>query len=168
MRWWTHELKVPETVSLAERTAASMSKGSGEEEEASERVVAQEFQSVRRDGLRLACGGAAGEPGLHRLVHRDGLVRWRPPPPPRYRLCPHTPARGRSLRVTTRPGAPPRPPPPGARGPIGEEQGRPRALAAAAAGLPALLPSSPAKNGGTEGKNAGNVPLSPTDGTHRK
>jgi len=35
------ELKVPETVSLAERTAASMSKGSGEEEEeASERVAA--------------------------------------------------------------------------------------------------------------------------------
>jgi len=49
-----HELKVPETVSLAERTAASMSKGSGEDEEASERVAAYEFQSERRDGCDSA------------------------------------------------------------------------------------------------------------------
>jgi hypothetical protein len=43
---------VPETVSLAVRTAASMSKGRGdaEEEEASWRVAAYEFQSARRDG----------------------------------------------------------------------------------------------------------------------
>jgi hypothetical protein len=42
---------VPETVSLAVRTAASMSKGTGEaEEEASGRVAAYEFQSARRDG----------------------------------------------------------------------------------------------------------------------
>jgi hypothetical protein len=46
-----YELKVPETVSLAVRTAASMSKGGGEaEEEASVRVAAYEFQSARRDG----------------------------------------------------------------------------------------------------------------------
>lgn len=49
-----HEVKVPETVSLAERTAASMSKGSGEEEEVSERVAAYEFQSARRDGCDSA------------------------------------------------------------------------------------------------------------------